>query len=113
MSEWVWVPDYPKPDRVMSLSAWVWAESLPTWASIAKNWGDPSATGQFHFGLNESAGDLSNYITQGGGGVVSARTQQPLPTGKWGACRLRLRRRSPPRLPERRPRWPSPSTTAR
>ena len=83
VSEWVWIPDYPKPDRVMSLSAWVWAESLPSWASIAKNWGDPSSTGQFHFGANESAGDLSNYITQSGGSVVSARTQQPLPTGKW------------------------------
>ena len=82
LQEWVWVSDYPKPDRVMSCSAWVWAESLPTWASVAKNWGQ-ATTGQFHFGITDSSGDLSNYITQSGGGTVSARTQQPFPIGTW------------------------------
>jgi hypothetical protein len=82
-TQWVLVPDYPKPDRVMTVSAWVWADARPTWASIAKNWGDPAAAGQFHFGLNESGGDLSNYITQGGGGTSSARTGEVLPTAVW------------------------------
>ncbi len=81
-SQWVLVNDYPKPDSVLSVSAWVQAESLVTWGSIAKNWGDPTS-GQFHFGLNETGGDLSNYITQSGGGTVSAREQQALPTGSW------------------------------
>lgn len=81
-SQWVLVNDYPKPDTVMSISAWVWADARPTWASIAKNWGQ-SASGQFHFGLNDAGGDLSNYITQGGGGTASARTGNVLPTGAW------------------------------
>jgi hypothetical protein len=69
---YVIVPTYPKPTNAMSVSAWVWADSRPTWASIVKNWGGATA-GQFHFGLQDTFGDLSNFISAQGGGSPSAR----------------------------------------
>src|SRR5688572_20196695 len=59
--DYVRVPNYPKPTTGMTVSAWVWADARPTWATIVKNWGS-SAAGQFHFGLQDTAGDLSNFI---------------------------------------------------
>lgn len=62
----------------MSFSGWVWANSRPVWASIAKNWGN-AAAGQYHFGLNASDGRLSNYLTNGTNVIDSA----VFPTGSW------------------------------
>ena len=36
--EYVRVPDFAKPDTSLTLSAWVWANALPQWATIAANW---------------------------------------------------------------------------
>ncbi len=62
----------------MSFSGWVWADSRPTWSSISKNWGN-SQVGQYHFGLDGSSGQLSNYITNG------TKVAEPalFPTGSW------------------------------
>jgi Concanavalin A-like lectin/glucanases superfamily/Immunoglobulin domain len=79
---WVLVSDYPKPTSTMTISAWVWANSRPNWASIAKNWGAASA-GQFHFGLRDVAGDLSNFIGQQPGGAPSARENVLFPLDSW------------------------------
>ncbi|MEI8197298.1 MAG: LamG-like jellyroll fold domain-containing protein, partial [Phycisphaerae bacterium] len=79
---YVIAPDYAKPTNTITLSAWVWAESRPNWASIAKNWGD-TQTGQFHFGLNNTSGNLQNQMTDGGGNVVTAADAVPLPLGAW------------------------------
>jgi len=74
--------DYLKPTSTMAVSAWVWAESRPAWASIAKNWGTTQA-GQFHFGFEGDSGQLGNYLTDGGGATVSAIDAVPLPLGTW------------------------------
>ncbi len=74
--------DYAKPTSTMAVSAWVWADSRPNWASIAKNWGN-SKGGQFHFGLNASSGELSDFITDSGGNAVSAVDTVPLPLASW------------------------------
>ena len=62
----------------MSFSGWVWADTRPAWASIAKNWGG-SQSGQFHLGLNASDGRLSNYLTNGTNVIDSVQ----FPTGSW------------------------------
>lgn len=83
-ADYVIVPNYPKPNATLTLCAWVWANSRPTWATIAKNW--PSLAAQFHFGLNDVQGDLSNYlIPQGGGqlGPVREGVGSPLPLSSW------------------------------
>jgi hypothetical protein len=82
VGEYVRVPNYPKPSAAMTVCAWAWADARPTWASIAKNWGS-SETGQFHFGLTGSDGDLSCYITTTGGRVVNARESRGFPLGSW------------------------------
>ena len=75
--EHVIVPNFPKTAANYSISAWVWADSRPVWASIVKNW-----YGEFHFGLESGTGELSNYI-----GLTStfpnAKEAGVFPTGSW------------------------------
>jgi hypothetical protein len=83
-NDYVSVDNYPKPGSTMTLSAWVWADARPTWATIVKNW--PSSQQQFHFGLQDSAGDLSNFLVQQGGAIVGPVREgagTPLPLGSW------------------------------
>ncbi|MBI4326691.1 MAG: immunoglobulin domain-containing protein, partial [Chloroflexi bacterium] len=82
--EWVYVADYPKASNTFTLSAWVWADKSPAWASIAKNWGSP-ARGQFHLGLNGTDGDLSDYIGTGSDVQIGVRAgaDKALPIGSW------------------------------
>jgi hypothetical protein len=83
-SNWVLVPNYPKPFSTLTVSAWVFAASRPTWATIMKNW--PNVGQQFHFGLDNNTGDLSNYLIQQGGGQVGPvreGTLSPIPTNSW------------------------------
>ncbi|HWB04418.1 MAG TPA: lamin tail domain-containing protein [Verrucomicrobiales bacterium] len=61
----------------MSFSGWVWADTRPQWASMAKNWGD-SLVGQYHMGLNPS-GQLSNYLTNS----TNVLESSVFPTGSW------------------------------
>lgn len=81
-SEFVYVPDYPKPTTNMTVAAWVWADAAPNWATILKNWGS-SSIGQFHFALYQTAGDLSIYVQEASGSQVFAREGVPLPLGSW------------------------------
>lgn len=74
-------PNYAKPTNTMSVSVWVWADSVqPGWSSIAKNWGD-STPGQFHLGL--IGGVLQNQMTDGGGNGYTALDTAPLPLMAW------------------------------
>ncbi len=77
------VPDYPKAtnDRI-SVVAWVYAESRPTWASIAKNW-TFGETGQFHFGLRRHEGELEVQIRESDGSVAQVVDSEPLPLNEW------------------------------
>lgn len=84
VSNYVFVANYPKPSATMTISAWVWADVRPSFASIIKNW--PSANQQFHFGIESTAGDLSHYLKQQGGtqiGPVREGAGTPLPTNSW------------------------------
>jgi PKD repeat protein len=79
--DYVRVANYPKPASTMSVTAWVRADSRPSWASIAKNWaGD---TGAFHFGLYSGDGDLEVQIAESDGGVVSLRECTVIPLDTW------------------------------
>jgi hypothetical protein len=81
---YVSVATYPKPTTAMSASAWVWADARPTWATIVKNWGGATA-GQFHFGLQDTGGDLSNFLQTRSGAAPNTRegAATPLPTNSW------------------------------
>ncbi|MBI5385208.1 MAG: hypothetical protein HZA90_11050 [Verrucomicrobia bacterium] len=83
-SNYVVVPNYPKPSAALTLAAWVWADARPTWASILKNW--PGTSNQFHLGLESASGDLSHYLMQQGGtqvGPVREGSTNPFPLGAW------------------------------
>lgn len=77
--DYVRVPNYPKPTTGMTVSAWVWADARPVWASIAKTWGGGQL---FHFGLEGSGGQLGNYL-QTPAGQPNTRETVPLPLGSW------------------------------
>jgi hypothetical protein len=81
-AQYVIVRDYLKPTNTMSVSAWVWADSRPNWAGIAKNWGQ-NVVGQFHFGLRENMGLLDVQLTDGSGKTIQANETEMLPTGQW------------------------------
>jgi hypothetical protein len=72
------VNNFPKATNAYSLAAWVWADTIPTWASIAKNW-----LGEFHFGLDATGNSLSNYVGLSPSGQVFARETATFPTGSW------------------------------
>ncbi len=77
------VNDYPKATNgQISVVAWVFAESRPRWASIAKNWGKKEL-GQFHFGLFHDQGGLEVQIREADGGTVYLNEGQPLPLHEW------------------------------
>ena len=52
--------------NTLSVTAWVFAESRPRWASIIKRWGEPGDR-CFHFGLSGDDGDLEAHIGQPNG----------------------------------------------
>jgi hypothetical protein len=87
----VFVPDYPKAENdQLTVSAWVLAETRPYYSMIAANWGgsahpEPNITGQFHFGLCGTDGDLAIQMTQHDGKCVEIRegASDPLPVGIW------------------------------
>src|SRR6478609_3116069 len=59
-SQYVRVPDFDKPTTSLSLSAWVWADSMPQWATIAANWN--GLYGALNYGLFGSNPYLSMYF---------------------------------------------------
>ena len=76
------VSEYEKPTHSLTISAWVWASSSEPWGSILKNWGDGKA-GQFHFGLNASGQQLSNYISTSNGKSYSVIEDESFPLESW------------------------------
>lgn len=77
------VDDYPKADsHKLSVVAWVYADSRPRWASIAKNW-SMSELGQFHLGLRKDSGNLEVQLRDQNGGTVYVEEAEPLPIGSW------------------------------
>lgn len=81
IGDWVAVPN-PLADgsQAATVAGWVWANSRPAWASIAKNWGNVTA-GQFHLGLHATSGDLSNFLSNSTNVREGAAT--PFPIGQW------------------------------
>jgi len=81
--EYATMPSIEKPaGNTLSVVAWVFAESRPRWASIAKRWGEPGDR-CFHFGLFGDDGDLEVHVAQPNGEEALAREGRPLPTGRW------------------------------
>ncbi len=82
------VPDYPKAqDHALTVMAWVWAESRPRWASIAKNWAKALGVnhgGQFHLGLYHDEGSLEGHVHDAEGNEVWVREEGvPLALDRW------------------------------
>ena len=80
--DFVRVPQYLIPRRTMTVSAWVWADSRPAWASIAKTWLHTGAS-SFRFGLQEATGSLSTFLQTTPGTQITSRETGQLPTGSW------------------------------
>ncbi|GJM44947.1 MAG: hypothetical protein DHS20C21_17890 [Gemmatimonadota bacterium] len=83
VDDWALVSDFPKSDTTMTVSAWVWADSRPAWASIAKNWA--AFPGAFHLGLRDTDGDVEVQLAESDLETVSVRegSGTPLPLGEW------------------------------
>jgi hypothetical protein len=79
--------DYPKSqDDRLSVVAWVYAESRPIWASIAKNWQhgvEPERRGQFHFGLHKLSGVLEAHVNDNDNVEQFALEAVPFPLDRW------------------------------
>src|SRR3989338_7493231 len=68
----------------MTGSAWVYADSRPTWGSIFNNWA--WTAGGFLLGLESTNGDLSINISQSDGtgiGPVRESSLLPIPLSSW------------------------------
>jgi hypothetical protein len=62
--EYVSVPNFAMPTTSMTLTAWVWADSTPNWATIAANWN--GAWGAFNYATFGGTPDMSLYVADGG-----------------------------------------------
>lgn len=84
---YAFVPNFPiATNNQLSVCAWVFAESRPRWASIAKNWAKDAGSnygGQFHFGLFQDQGDLEVHVHDAAGREVWVREETPLPVNQW------------------------------
>lgn len=69
--------NYPQKDRV-TVTAWVYARTAPTWATIAKNW-----PGQFHFGLYSTQGRLDFEAGPSTGSSVRVTEDDEFPLEQW------------------------------
>ncbi len=74
--------DYEKASSTLTVSTWVWADSLTSWASFLKNWGSISA-GQFHFGIAGDGIYENIYIRQTDGRTPNVSDPDPFPTNSW------------------------------
>jgi Concanavalin A-like lectin/glucanases superfamily len=62
--EYVSVPNFTMPTASMTLTAWVWANATPNWATIAANWN--GAWGAFNYATFGSTPNMSLYVADGG-----------------------------------------------
>lgn len=60
--QYVRVLDFTKPTTSLTLSAWVWADSLPQWATVAANWN--GVYGALNYGMFGSSPRLSLYFAE-------------------------------------------------
>jgi len=74
---------YPTSAQQITVSAWVYAETKPSWASILKNWGS-SVNGMIHLGLNSSGASLDVQMAQSSGDAVTVtESGVDFPTNQW------------------------------
>jgi anti-sigma factor RsiW len=77
------LPDYPPaPNGQMTVSAWVYARSRRSFATVAKNWAD-GLFGQFYLGLGEAGNKLIIQAQQENGAHVLATDTEPFPLNSW------------------------------
>lgn len=62
--EYVSVPNFTMPTGSMTLTTWVYASSLPRWATIAANWN--GAWGAFNYATFGGSANMSLYVADGG-----------------------------------------------
>lgn len=62
--EYVSVPNFAMPSTSMTLTAWVWADATPYWATIAANWN--GAWGAFNYATFGGTPNMSLYTADGG-----------------------------------------------
>ena len=83
--QYVSVPNFTFPTTSMTLTAWVWANSTPAWATIAANWN--GAWGAFNFATFGHAPNMSVYTAdayvQGGINIDYGVSGTSLSTGQW------------------------------
>lgn len=77
------IPNFPKIESgSFTVMAWIYAESRPQWASIAKNWF--MEKGQFHFGLRELTGKLEGHIyDEANEEEIFVTDTEVLPLNRW------------------------------
>jgi len=81
----VQVPDFTKPTTSLSLSAWVWADTLPQWATIAANWN--GSYGALNYEMLGSHPYLSMYFADAANNIATG-SESPsfvpaLSLGQW------------------------------
>jgi concanavalin A-like lectin/glucanase superfamily protein len=59
--QYVSVPNFAMPTTSMTLTAWVWANSAPPWATVAANWN--GAWGAFNYATFGATPNMSMYVT--------------------------------------------------
>ncbi len=80
--EYVRVPQCPAATNTLTISLWAYANTRQVWGSFVKNWGSSEA-GQFHFGIDGSAGPENIYIKQADGKTPNCSDTAVFPIGSW------------------------------
>lgn len=84
--EYVSVPNFTFPTNSMTLTAWVWADSTPYWATIAANWN--GAWGAFNYATFGGSPSMSLYVAdayvqEGGINVDYGVSSTSLSVNQW------------------------------
>ncbi len=90
LGDYAMLPDYPKAEHSkLSVCMWVYADSRPVWATMAANWRENFAAGQFQLGLFSEypspSNDLYVGITPAEGKFFYVRegVTHPFPLHEW------------------------------
>ncbi|MGA3163797.1 MAG: LamG domain-containing protein [Verrucomicrobiota bacterium] len=83
--EYVNVPNFAMPTTSMTLTAWVWANSTPRWATVACNWN--GYWGAFNYATFEGTPSMSLYTADahvsGGINIDYGVSSATLTTSQW------------------------------